>query len=498
MKRHLFILFVILISSNIFAQNLPDVYKKVEKKLDKDSKYLDIYSIPFTPTPEELPYLKNIPVDFGKNTVSFDDKHIYNIVFIKETIEIDSVVLLYVYTVNTSGGIEDNDAIIDMQSSTTYDTVKVLKFSDVQELYFDKVNRKFYNELYRIVLATMQEQEPKSLLGIKIDESLKKSKGYSGENNKDFVNYMFMNSLHKYPKKKAANVVRRGREKTTKEETDFSISASLNHCTFTHKIVQFPYYMLGAEINFGDDFLNVVPYENMTTSFGVRGLITFSEKELDIEKDIILDIKLMGKTRVDFSGAATRLSFIFTEKPKLNVNSGVSLDITTSSLYHSPFMNLYVSFGSNDFSNPYVKFGKRDSSWSYFTSTQWRYLFSFYWNATEKAEFRLKMDIGLGAHNIVKAIQYKRKYSESLMHNKLLPIFGFNLAFVPRNSELINLGFRYYDNIVKGELWFKVVEFDEHLFRIGGVFLSGPLFRKTNEWENDGGGMMQIHYRYGF
>ncbi len=498
MKKHLFVLFVVLFCSNIFAQNLWDVYRKVEKKLDKDSKYLDIYSIPFTPTPEELPYLKNIPTDFGKGTFSFDDKHLYNIVFIKETIEIDSVVLLYVYTVNSSGGVMDEDAIIDMQTSTTYDTVKVLKYSDVQELYFDKVNRKFYDELYRIVVALLQEQEPKQLLGINVDDNLRKSKGYSGENNKDLVSYMYMNSLHKYPKKKVANVVRRGREKPIQTETEFSISASLNHVTFTHKLVQFPYYMLGAEINFGDDFLNVVPYENMTASAGIRGLITFSEKELDIEKDIILDIKLMGRTRVDFSGAATRLPFVFTDKPKLNVNSGVAFDISTSSLYNSPFMNLYFSFGSNDYSEPYVKFGKRDSTWSYFTSTQWRYVFSFYWNATEKAEFRLKMDIGLGSHNVVKAIQYKRKYFENLMHNKILPIFGFNLAFVPRNSELINLGFRYYDNVIKGELWFKVVEFDEHLFRIGGIFLSGPLFRKIREWENDGGGMMQIHYRYGF
>lgn len=498
MKKQLLILFVFFVCSTVFAQNLWDVYRKVEKKLDKDSKYLDLYAITFTPSDAELPYLKNIPIDFGKEAVSFDEKHVYNIVFIKETIEIDSVVLLYVTTVNSSGGGANEDAIIDMQSSTTYDTVKVLRYSDMQELYFDKTNRKFYDELYRIVVATLQEQEPKSLLGIKIDENLQKSKGYSGENNKDFVNFMYMNSNHKYPKQKPVNVVRRGREKPVDAETEFSISASLSHVTFTHKIVQFPYYMLSAELNFGDDFLNLVPYENMSASFGVRGLIRFSEKELDIEKDIILDIRLMGRQKLDFSGAATRLPFVFTDPPKLNVSSGVAFDIYTSSLYNSPFMNLYFSFGSKDFSNPYVNFGRRDSTWSYFTSTQWRYLFSFYWNATEKAEFRLKMDIGLGAHDIVKAVKYKRKYAEFLMQNKIQPIFGFNLAFVPRNSELINLGIRYYDNVIKGDIWFKVVEFDSHLFRVGGVFLSGPLFRKVKQWENDGGGMMQIHYRYGF
>ncbi len=309
MKKHLTILFIFIIFSNLFSQNLWDVYRKVENKLNRDSKYLDLYSVSFVPSEEELPYLKNIPKNFGKETVSFDEKHTYNIVFIKETIEIDSVVLLYVTTVNSSGGAADDDAIMEVTTGISYDTVTVLRYNDIQELYFDKKNRKYYDELYRVVVATLQEQEPKSLLGIKVDDNINKSKGYSGENNKDLVNYMFMNSPHKYPKQKAATVVRRGREKTAETETEFSVSASLNHVTFTHKIIQFPYYMLGAELNFGDDFLNLVPYENMSTSFGVRGLIRFSEKELDIEKDIILDIRLLGRTRLDFSGAATRLPF---------------------------------------------------------------------------------------------------------------------------------------------------------------------------------------------
>ena len=64
------------------------------------------------------------------------------------------------------------------------------------------------------------------------------------------------------------------------------------------------------------------------------------------------------------------------------------------------------------------------------------------------------------------------------------------------NNNSARYGGAFY--VIKGDIWFKVVEFDSHLFRVGGVFLSGPLFRKVKQWENDGGGMMQIHYRYGF
>ncbi len=497
MKKQIFVLLIFLIGYNVFAQNLIDVYKKVEKKLDKDSKYLDLYMVSFTPTAEELPYLKNIPTNYGKSIYSFDEKHVYNIVFIKETMEIDSIVLLYVYTVNSSGG-EAEDDLFNMKTGVTYDTVKVLKYSDVQELYFDKTNKKYYDELYRIVLSSIQEEEPKSLLGIKTDDVLQKSKGYSAQNNKDFVNYMYMNSIHKYPTKKAPSVVRRGREKQVNIDTEVSVNASFSYLTFTHKIVQFPYYMLGAEVNFGDDFLNVVPYENMSSSLGIRGLLTFSENEQDLNKDIIFDVKLLGRIKTNFSGGVKRLPIIFTDAPKLNVASGFIVDIKTSSFYSLPFMNLYFSLGSNDYTNPNIIFGRRDSTWSYFTNTQWRFLFSFFWNATEKSEFRLKMDLGFGAHNIVKALVNKKKLTESLVRNKINPIIGFNLSFVPQNSELVNLNFRIYDSILKGDIWFKVLEFDSHLFRIGGIFLSSPIFRKINEWENEGSGMFQIYYRYGF
>ncbi len=475
------------------------MYKKVEKKLKNDAKYLDLYAINFTPNPEEMPFLQNIPLGFSKDTYSFNDQTNYTIVFIKETIEIDSVVLLYVSNVINSGGGADSNSLIVSNTTAQSDTVNVLSYTDIQELYFSPVNKKYYNELYRIVVATLQEQEPKSLLGIEVSKDLKKSKGFSSENNGDYLNYVYVNSSFKYPPLKAnVPTQRRGRVKNEVVGTDYQIAASLNNVTFTHKMLEFPFYSLSAEINTGDDFLNILPYQNMTVAGGIRGLITFSGDEQNLLKDIILDVRLLGKGRVDLSDISHKIPFIFSDAAKLNVASGFIADIKTSQLYDFPFLNLYISAGSKDFTKPFVSFGKKDSTYAYFTSVQWRFMFSFFWNASERSDLRLKMDIGLGNHDIVKVINHKNVITENLVTNKIKPIVGLNISFVPKNTELINLNLRYYDGIIKGDVWFKVFEMQPHVFRLGGVFMSSPVFRKVSEWEIEGSGMIQIHYRYGF
>ena len=499
MKKTILFFIFYTITAALYGQNLWDVYKKVEKKLKNDAKYLDLYSINFTPNQDELPYLQNIPLGFSKKTYSFDSRTNYSIVFIKETIEIDSVVLLYVYDVVNSGGGSDSNSLIVSNTGSRSDTVNVLSYTDLQELYFSSVNKKYYDELYRIVAATIHEQEPKPLLGIEVSKELKKSKGFSSENNSDYLNYLYVNSIFKYPPLKTHTPVqRRGRVKNEVVGTEYQISASLNHVTFTHNMLQFPYYSLSAELNTGDELLNILPYQNMTVSGGIRGLITFSGDEQNLMKDVILDIRLLGKGRADFSKFSHKIPFIFSDAAKLNVTSGFIANIKASQLYDFPFLNLYLSAGSKDFTDPFVKFGKRDSSYAFFTSFQWRFMFSFFWNANERSDLRFKMDVGLGNHDVVKVVYNKNKVTENLVSNRIKPIVGINISFVPKNTELINLDLRYYDNIIKGDVWFKVFEIQPHVFRLGGVFLSAPVFRNVKEWEVEGSGMIQIHYRYGF
>ncbi len=498
MRKILFFCTFLILTSINFGQNIWDVYKKVEKKLKNDSKYLDLYSINFTPNIDELPYFQNVPLAFNKGTFSFDGETSYSVVFIKETVEIDSVLLLYVYTIKTSGGDSDSNSLIATANTTKIDTVKVLSYADIQELYFNPSTRKHYDELYRVVVATIQEQEPRSLLGIDVSKELKKSKGYSSSDNTDFLNYMYVNSIHKYPPLKSQTVVRRrGRVKEENIGTEFQIDASLSHCTFTHKMLEFPFYSLSGEVNTCDDFLNLVPYQNMTINGGIRGLISFSGDEQNLKKDLVLDVRILGKAKVNFSNISHKLPFVFADAAKLNVNSGVILDIKTTQFYNFPFVNLYLSTGSKNYESPNVVFGKRDSSYSFFTSTQWRFLFSFFWNASERADLRLKMDVGLGAHDVIEVIKYKRQIIQNQLNNKIKPIVAFNLAFVPKGDELLNLSLRYYDSIIKGDVWFKLLEIPPHVFRLGGVFISSPLFRNVQKWENEGSGMIQIHYRYG-
>ncbi|MBX2976569.1 MAG: hypothetical protein KF721_10570 [Ignavibacteriaceae bacterium] len=498
MKRA-FILILLFFYSSLFGQNLDNIYNKIESKLKKDNTYLNIHSINFKPEQKDLALLSNIPLTDDKKPYTFkvSDFIDYNFVVLIEGVEIDSMILLYVNEVEnkaasstefiTSNTSEDNQILENT----------VISFKDMQELYYE--NPQFYTQLFGIVEKILRgdPQAKKSMLKINVDEQIKKSKGISGKNNQDFLNFQRANSIHTYPKDQKTGVTSSRRRTQESSSAEYKIDASFTHATFNHKAMAFPFGDISAELNFGNKATNTLPFESMTTALGVRARIGISGKTIDHLNDFQLDGRLMGRIRMNTNGLTKSLPFI-SATPKLHLGSGFIFDINLTRAFGLPFLNLYVASGSKDVANPYVKIGPSDSATSYFSFTQLESSMSFYWNTSEDMTIRFRLDLGLSKYDVVKAV-YHKGTSTSMIYNQILPFAVLYFNFVP-NDDFFAANVKLFDSKINLGAWFKFLQLSGgHTFRFDFSYISAPIFRNPHEWETDGAGtLLQVRYRYGF
>ncbi|MDP2301893.1 MAG: hypothetical protein Q8N03_05670 [Ignavibacteria bacterium] len=498
MKRFC-ILILVYLSSSLFGQNLDNIYYKIESKLKKDNTYLNIHAVNFKPEQKDLAALSNIPLTDGKKPYNFKVSEFidYNFVVLVEGVEIDSMIILYIQEVEnkaaastefiTSSTSEDNQIVETM----------VVGFKDLQEIYFSEPE--IYDRLLTFVDGILKNdpQAKKPLLKINVDEQIKKSKGISGKNNQDFLNFQRANSIHTYPRDQKTSTTSSRRRTQETSSADYKIDASFSHATFNHKAMAFPFGDISAELNFGNKATNTLPFESMTGALGVRARIGISGKTVDHQNDFQIDGKLMGRMRLNTNGLAKALPFLSAE-PRLHLGSGFIFDINLTRAFGLPFINLYVASGSKDVTNPYVKIGPADSSRSFFSFTQLESSMSFYWNTSEDMTIRFRLDLGISKYDVVKAVYHKGTQT-AMVYNQLLPFATLYFNFVP-NDEFFAAYFKLYDGKVNLGAWFKFLQLSGgHIFRFDFNYVSSPLFRQPHEWESEGAAtLLQVRYRYGF
>ncbi len=496
----LFLLFVIptLLTE---GQNLGDYYKLVEKKLQNDKKYLNIYSIPIEVKKGDLTLLKRVPkLSLKQKSFSFRiaDGVNYFVEFLGETLDTDSLTILRVYEEvdrSTQGG--GGGLFAQISSGSNFDTTLVLNFADIEELYFN--HKKIYNKLYTLVENALEEQAPNSLLRIPVDSKLMKSRGISGKNNQDFLNYSWVNSSDYFPHPALVKKrFRRGRRKKTAVNYPYHVEADFSHVTFyDSKHLNFGFSSIGAEWNSETKVLNLLPWQSMTMSLGIRTFISFSEVVQNLYDDFLVNAKILTRFRVNTSSFGYKLPFVYADPPKLNVLSGLVIDINTTRIYGLPFMNFYFAGGFKNFSNPYVTFGRSDSSHAFFNTNSWEYSMSFFWNKSERLNMRFRMDVGMGAFDVYKVV-YHNGVKDYPVHYKISPVINFYFTFVPQKKELFGMKLRYFDSMIRGNFWLKIFELNKlHTFRFAVEYISKPMFRNLREWENTGAAV-QLVYRLGF
>ena len=484
------------------GQTVEKLFAKIEEKIKKDNTYLNLLEVTFAPLKaEDVKPFQGIPKKDG-SVYDFDlvEGVEYQFIILPENIDFNDPVLLLIKKVtppSAQGGQKFFQSVAEAQPKVEV----VLNFEDIQDLYFN--HRKIYNKLLNKVKELMKEEQPKSLLKIHVDKNIHKSKGISAPDNLDFLNFQHVNSKHMYPKEQkkigaGGRFIRPG-SKRAGGNSPFKVSYDFSTLTFFYKdYMQWDNNSISTEINFTNGLLNLLPFQNMTMSLGIRSLIFLSGARRNLRKDFIIDAKILGRFRLNTASLATNLPFIFSDRPRLNVGSGVVVDAKATRAFGLPFLHFYFASGTGNYDNPYVKFGRPDSSYAYFSFTQWFATMSFYWNTNQERDLRMRFDFGVGRFNVNKAIYYKGLTTQ-VVYNQFQPYLKLFINFVPKGNQLFAANVRLYDSVLKFDFWLQLLKLKpNHVVRFTATYITEPLFRKVREWENDKSTMIGLNYRFGF
>jgi len=492
------ILLVLFIASMNNGQNVANLLERINEKIKNDKTYLNLDAITFKPlAPKDIAGLQKIPLADG-SVVGFRvvSNVSYQFIILPENLDFDEPVLLLVKEI-TRNKVTIKKVFGTQKINPNSERI-LLKFNDVYYIY--KNYRNIYNKmLNKVTLLMENKRNIKKLLNIPIDTKIKKSRGISSPDNSDFLNYAYDNSMHLYPKEsKISNKRAFLSRAVASSRTKIVVAADFSRVTFFYrKYMSMKNYKVSLDFNTEDPLLNILPYQTMVLNAGIRTFISLTGNNKKILSDFLISAKLMGRIRINTSRLAGKLPFISSNPPKLNLNPGVIFSANITRPFHLPFMNFYFVSGGKDYSNPFVKFGKPDSSYAYFTSSEMLYTMSFYWNTSQVKNVRLRFDVGIGRHNIIKAV-YHNGTSYKLLRYKFQPYLKFYLVFAPQNTTFFSSGLSFYDSILKLNFWLQIYNKFPHNFRFGVTYISAPIFRNLRPWENDGSTMVGIIYRYGF
>jgi len=493
---------LILFGVNAEAQTYDDLYRKIDLKLKKDSSYLNLNYIDFSGpisipvNVATLPRRDDDPFSFKVN-----DNTTYRFVFLMDAVGFDSLELLYIdQRVDKSaaeGGFFGGGG-----GGPQTDITRVFQFKDMYDLKLNHPEQ--YLVLYNKVTEYLKKNDdtpPEKLLRISPDTDIQTSLGISSRDNTDYLNFMRTNHLHWYPKPKVIQKAKRG---AAQEEvkTPFRIDASFSHISFSHEVMDFAMGGASVEYGFEEKVMNLLPYQATLFNAGFRTLISISDKKVDLNKAVMVDVKIMGRLRMNTAKMVGSLPFVAASKPNLNMGTSGAIDVQLTRPFSLPFLNFYLNAGGPAYTSPYVTIPKGKDREAYFTFSQAEATMSFYWNASDKLTSRFRMDIGAGYYDVWKGTYIGTSKSASkkeLIQDNFYPIVDFYFNFISDGDELYGLRTRFFDSQVLLTSWLKLAEISGgHIIRFEGTYISAPVARKTRPWETlEGGAILQLRYRYG-
>ncbi|MDP3148248.1 MAG: hypothetical protein Q8N83_03865 [Ignavibacteria bacterium] len=494
---------LIFFSMLVDAQTYDDIYRKIDLKLKKDSSYLNLHYIDFTgpisvpPSAATLPRKDDDPFSFKVN-----ENTTYRFVFLMDAVGLDSLELLYIeQRVDKSaaeGGFFGGGG-----GGPQTDISRDFIFKDMYDLKLNRFDQ--YSVLYNKVRDYIKKNEdapPEKLLRINPDTEIQTSMGISSRDNTDYLNFMRTNHLHWYPKPKIVVKAKRG---AAQEEvkTSFRLDASFSQISFSHEIMDFAMGGASVEYGFNEKVLNLLPYQATLFNAGFRTLISISDKKTDLNKAVMVDVKIMGRLKMNTSKIIGSLPFVAADKPLLNMGTSGGFDIQLTRPFTLPFLNLYLNAGGPAYSSPAVTIPKGKDREAYFSFSQAEATMSFYWNASDKMNSRFRMDIGAGYYDVWKGTYIgtaKSASKKELMQDNFYPVVNFYFNFISDGSEFYGCKIRFFDSQASLTSWLKLAEISGgHIIRFEGTYISAPVARKNRPWENkEGGAILQLRYRYGF
>ena len=497
MLKKFMVLFFIIFTANSIAQEIEDYIKKIDIKLRKDTKYLNLNYVPFSPDTANYKELNSIPRTEGREPFQFkyDDDISYRIVFLKEGINMDSIYLLYLDEIDLN--IDAGERFFTTDGIDKADTALALNFRDIYALKKD--HRIFYDGLMNIVEQYIKDNpdaELPSLLGINPDREFKTGLGMSARDNSDYLFFARTNEIHWFPKDEKINTSVRRR---TAEKTPFRMDLSFSHLSLSHEIMDFSIGSTSLEVGVEEKVLNLLPWESMSVTAGFRTLFKLGEGS-DLNNLTYIDARVGARLKTNTINLFDRQPYILSEKPLLNIVSSVVTNINITRPFSLPFLNIYFASGKRNFDNPFSVIENSNYKEAYFSFTQLEFTTSFYWNASDKKISRFKIDLGFGYYDVWRTVY---SLSDSLLLQqkvqwKNIPVVALHYNFVPSGDPIFGGMCRFFDSRIKLLLWIRLMEIsDNDVLRFETTLISSPIMRKQRDWENEGGTMFQLRYRHG-
>ncbi|MBI2417877.1 MAG: hypothetical protein HYV28_08240 [Ignavibacteriales bacterium] len=490
----------------LIGQNLDELLDQVDLKLRKDNKYLNIHYINF-PNNKINDLLKGVPRTNYREPFTFKaaDNITYNVVFLKDAVGLDSIIVLYIDEI-TDKSQGEGAGMFSSTGGPQSDTIRALTYKDLYNIQAVKpeVYSLFYNEIYRYILDN-PDQPVSSLLKIQPDNEIKTSLGISSRDNTDFLNFQRANNLHWYPKQKIVVKGRRGAQQTATDSVEYRIDAGFTSVSFSHRSMDFSLGGASLELGVEERMLNLLPFQQMSVNSAFRTLVNLSDKKEDIDKALVIDAKLLARVALDMADLPGSLPFMGASKPKLMLGTAGGIDVSLTRPFGLPFLNLYVMSGAApSLSNPSTKaLNKQKKYAAYYNISSFEASMSFYWNTSETMISRFRLDVGLGYYDIYEAIYAnataKAPSTKKLVQDKFFPSLTLHFNFAPGNVDIYHGEIRFFDGQARVTGWLKLMELEDgHVFRFGGTLISPPVGRPVRNWEAKGGALVQIRYRYGF
>jgi hypothetical protein len=306
----------------------------------------------------------------------------------------------------------------------------------------------------------------------------------------------------------------------------YSLDFSLSRITLAHELLYSESALgipgFGVEVNFDNPILGLLPYKSPAMTWGGRLLLNTTGDKKDVLDRDFLELKLMARTRFDcqkFYDGMGALRYLFTplassESPQLNVAApGFAVEVATSRWWNLPYLNFYVSTGSEEYSDPVFSKGEGKDKYAYWSTSQWRGSMSFYFNLDSEPEFYLadalrkrlnivRLDIGAGTYNVAR-IGYDTAGNMAskvgvIKTSRIQPYLSVEYVHASQVKTSFGIRSSYFDNRIFLSAWLSLFKIGYHELRLEGTNILGPFGRAKYEWEASGGTMLQFRYRLGF
>lgn len=490
------LIILLIISVQLYAQQIDDLIKKIDIKLRNDKTYLDLNYLSLdikNDFPAELWELKR---ELNRPPLLFEESksNQYNIVFVKKGQGLDSLELLYIQLIRTNLGTEETifsaaAGIESQDTSIVYDYRDFYFLKEKDKSTYDKIHRIVKNYVYQ-----NYDSEIPGLLSINPNTQINTSFGVTADDNLDYLNHVRINDPYWYPEPPKRRTLVRQVEDTF----PFRLDVNFSSLRFSHEAMDFENGNASIFATTGDEILNILPYQGQTVTAGARLLLALNASP-DINKVQFIDLSLGIRFNVDSRWHFDNLPFILAEVPYLNVGKGIAASFSITRPFGLPNINLKVASGEKDYSDAIIKRSVNGVLSSYHSFNQIEGTMSFFWNSSDLRTNRFRIDVGAGYYDIYKAEYTGNKISsEKSFDIKFQPLAAIYYDFVPTFGPLFGAKMKVFDSVLNANVWLKLFQFSEkNSVRLEVNYISQPFTRKKYEWEKGSGLMFQLRYRLG-